>query len=110
MWAPPQGVDDAGAGQAEGVPDESVLAGAAPGAHCGESGGGCGRKANLEGLAFHPGQHRCVVRVGLQQFGAQTVDEQDARPRDIAWERNPAVETCYTHRGQHRRHHVGQVR
>ena len=68
------------------------------------------REPDLQRLAPQPRQHRRILRVGVEQFGAQPVDKQHARRGDIALKGDSGSEARHAHRCQHRRHHVGQVR
>src|ERR1700739_1593001 len=48
--------------------------------------------------------------MSVQLVGTQPIDEQQARPKEITRQGDSSVEARHTHRGQHRGHHVRQVR
>ena len=79
-------------GQPEGVADHAVLAGTAAGAQRGEPGDGGGGETDLQRLPSQAGQHGCIRGVGVEQFGAEPVDQQHARARDVARQRYSALE------------------
>ena len=69
--------------QPEGVADQAVLTGAATGAQRRQPGDRRRREPDLQRAAAKAGQHRRVGEVSIEQFGAEPVDEQHARPGDV---------------------------
>ena len=86
-----------------------MLAGTTAGTDSGDSSHRGGRKPYLQRLAAKFGQHGGIPGVGVEEFGAKPVDEQHARPCDIARKSDSNIEARHAHRGEHRRDHVGEV-
>ena len=78
MRPPAQRVEQPGLRQPEGHADQSVLAGAAAGSDSGEPGDRGRREPDLQRWSPQPGQYGRVMGEGVQQFGAETVDQQHA--------------------------------
>jgi hypothetical protein len=80
---PPKRVDQADVRQPERVTDQAVLTRPTTGAQRRESGDCGGRKADLQRPASQSGKHGRVVGMGVEQFRAQSVYQQNARAGDI---------------------------
>ena len=105
--SPTEGVHHVRTGQPKRQAHHAVLAGATAGAHRGQARDRGRRKPYLQGLAPQPRQHRRILCVRVEQFGAQPVDKQHAHRGDIALKGDSGSEARHAHRCQHRRHHVG---
>ena len=76
-----------------------MLAGAAAGAHRGQSGHRRGGESDLQLGSPQPGHHGSVVGVGVQQLGTKPVHEQHARTVDAVRKGDRAVKPVSAHCG-----------